>query len=267
MIQILPFLKWAGGKRWLLSIIDDLLPSGYNDYIEPFLGSGAVFFHLRPKNAILNDINTDLINTYIQIRDNYDELENFLMEHQFSHSDEYYYKIRGIIPNCKIQRASNFIYLNRTCFNGLYRVNKNGVFNVPKGSKDKVLLESDKFSEISTLLKNTTLKNIDFEKVIDDANEGDFVFIDPPYTVNHNNNGFIKYNEMLFSWDDQLRLSNSIISASQRGVSFIMTNADHESIRSLYNDHFETHSLTRNSVMASKSNFRGKTTELLVKNI
>jgi len=267
MSNTIPFLKWAGGKRWLLTIIDEILPSEYNVYVEPFLGSGAVYFHVNPTLAILNDVNKDLINAYIQVRDNYKKVEELLSNHQIKHSKEYYYNVRGELPICDIQRAANFIYLNRTCFNGLYRVNRQGIFNVPKGSKDKVLLESDNFSEISILLKNATLFNTDFENVIDESNEGDILFVDPPYTVNHNNNGFIKYNENLFSWDDQLRLAESVLKASERGVQIIMTNADHESIRNLYKNHFQTISLKRNSVMASKSGFRGETTELLIKNI
>ena len=192
MVQ--PFLKWAGGKRWLVQNHSDLFPNKFNRYIEPFLGSAAVFFHLQPNEAILSDANGRLIETYQSIKENYKLVEKYLRQHQRAHSNEHYYETRAKLFHSKFTRAAQFIYLNRTCWNGLYRENKKGIFNVPIGTKTNVLLRTDDFAAVSNILNNATLKNQDFEKTISLAEEGDFIFVDPPYTVAHNNNGFVKYN-------------------------------------------------------------------------
>ncbi|MGJ1190761.1 DNA adenine methylase [Sphingobacterium siyangense] len=261
--KITPFLKWAGGKRWLTEKIIDYLPESYNKYIEPFLGSGAVFFSLEPKTSILSDVNQSLIITYNTIKEDHVAVYNRLLEHSKKHCSNYYYEIRNQISQDKIELAARFIYLNRTCFNGLYRVNLKGQFNVPIGSKDKVILETDNFKKIADALANSEIINSDFEFVIDQAMEGDLVYIDPPYTVKHNNNGFVKYNEQMFTWADQVRLSEAIKRASNRGAHVILSNADHESIRDLYS-FGKICSLSRNSVIASDPLNRGKYSELLV---
>ncbi|ASJ24783.1 site-specific DNA-methyltransferase (adenine-specific) [Laribacter hongkongensis] len=168
-------------------------------------------------------------------------------------------------PTKLIQRASRLIYLNRTCFNGIYRVNKEGKFNVPRGSKSKVLLEGDDFKSISAVLQSAELRVSDFEVLIDEAVANDFVFADPPYTVRHNYNGFIKYNEVLFSWGDQKRLAAALLRAASRGVKVICTNANHESIRALYNSkEFELIQVSRNSSISAKSSSRKSFEELIV---
>jgi DNA adenine methylase len=131
-----PFLKWAGGKRWFVQKHADLLPRKFNRYIEPFLGGGSIFFYLRPHRALLGDTNPDLIATYQGIRNDWKSLVEQLEIHQCNHSDNYYYQVRNVAPDDPVQRASRLIYLNRTCFNGIHRVNRNGIFNVPKGDRD-----------------------------------------------------------------------------------------------------------------------------------
>ena len=169
-------------------------------------------------------------------------------------------------PTDPVARAVRFLYLNRTCFNGIYRVNKNGDFNVPIGTKDAVSFEDGYLDKVAQALKNARIRRRDFAVAIGKANENDFVFIDPPYTVMHNNNGFVKYNAQLFSWKDQARLAAAIKAAGERGALIMMSNADHESVRALYKG-FGTHrSLTRASILAGDPDCRRNATELLVTN-
>jgi DNA adenine methylase len=263
-ITILPFLKWAGGKRWLVNAHSQLLDASFERYLEPFLGSGAVFFHLGPQHAVLSDKNEDLVVTYQAIKDCWEKVLWALQKHHLNHSEHYYYQVRSSRPRAMHMRAARFIYLNRTCWNGLYRVNQQGGFNVPIGTKNNVMLETDDFSAVSKRLAGAELRNDDFEKVIDLAGAGDFVFVDPPYTVKHNLNGFVKYNEKLFSWDDQERLSAAIKRAVERGARVLVTNADHESVRSLYAGFGRHYVLERSNVIAGNPKFRGRYQELVI---
>ncbi|MEM6890143.1 MAG: Dam family site-specific DNA-(adenine-N6)-methyltransferase [Pseudomonadota bacterium] len=259
-----PFLKWAGGKRWLFDSGQFIAPTITGRYIEPFLGGGAVFFEIRPRKAVLGDTNTRLIELYTAVRDCPDELERLLKIHALAHCKEYYYSLRGKRLRTPLTRAAQFLYLNRTCWNGLYRENRKGQFNVPVGTKQNVIFETDDFSGWSRTLMKTRLVAQDFEKTIKVAKSGDFVFVDPPYTVRHNMNGFVKYNQTMFAWQDQLRLREALGRAVERGASIAMTNADHESIRDLYSG-FGNHSkLGRHSVIAGSSSHRAHSTELLV---
>ncbi len=259
-----PFLKWAGGKRWLLESGQFSLPKFSGRYIEPFLGGGAVFFATRPQNARLSDANQRLIELYCVIRDELEEFEALLQEHAAAHSKEYYYALRDRKVDSRAARAAQFLYLNRTCWNGLYRENLKGQFNVPIGTKQTVIFAADNFPVWSNALRDTQLQCRDFEAAIDEAENGDFVFVDPPYTVRHNMNGFVKYNQNIFAWDDQVRLRDALRRASERGASFALTNADHESIRDLYAGFGRHQQLTRRSVIAAKSIHRAKATELLI---
>ena len=262
--KIAPFLKWAGGKRWLASTLasDFKLVSGH--YIEPFLGGGAIFFELQPPRSVLNDVNQDLINAYSAIKEDWQRVESLLHAHSRKHNKRYYYDIRAYVPRCKFQQAARFIYLNRTCWNGLYRVNLNGQFNVPKGTKDSVILNSDNWEATARLLQSSRLVCGDFQETIDQAKEGDLIFADPPYTVKHDLNGFIKYNESLFTWQDQERLCKALGNAVERGVRVISTNANHKSIRALYEGRFRIRSLVRPSVLSADPAFRGPCQELLI---
>lgn len=262
-LTIQPFLKWAGGKRWLINHIDEIIPPFEGRYIEPFLGSGAVFFHLSPSSAILSDTNKDLILTYQAIRSDWKRVKKVLEKHHRNHSKEYYYFVRSSRPRLPHTKAAQFIYLNRTCWNGLYRVNLSGTFNVPIGTKKNVILETDCFDKIAERLENAVLSASDFEHSINQAGENDFIFVDPPYTVKHNYNGFIKYNENLFSWEDQLRLKSSIDRAVGRGAKVLVTNANHPSLKDLYQGYRQI-GMSRKNVLAAQPQHRGKFEELLV---
>lgn len=258
-----PFLKWAGGKRWLANTNQLPRPATFNRYIEPFLGGGAIFFHLHPQRAVLSDINYDLIQLYQVIRDYPDKLMKIMLAHHRAHNPEYYYEVRANIPLDIISRAARMMYLNRTCWNGLYRVNLKGAFNVPIGTKTTVVFNNDDFTGISERLAAAEIRCCDFEETVSEAQQGDYLFVDPPYTVRHNMNGFIKYNENLFSWNDQIRLRDAVVGAIKRGAAVVVTNADHESVRELYEDVCVYRSVTRASVLASETERRGKTTEAL----
>lgn len=264
-----PFLKWAGGKKWLIDNYYYLFDYAFscNRYIEPFLGSGSVFFYVSPNSSILNDKNKRLINTYVQVRDNWEKVYDHLKVFSECHSEKTYYEIRSRIFETKQEEAAQFIYLNRTCFNGLYRVNKAGVFNVPKGTKDTVIHDDGELEKISNLLSGAELYSKSYEEIIDTALLGDFVFIDPPYTVKHNNNGFIKYNESIYSWSDQEKLAVSVDKLNRKGVKFVLTNANSECIKTLYKNIGRRYIVERTSTLASKSEKRGPTTELVVTNI
>ena len=262
---VTPFLKWAGGKRWLVSERESLFPTSYNKYIEPFLGSAAVFFHLLPTRALLSDTNRELIETYIAIRDDWNSVLRELRKHHKNHNKKYYYLIRDRKFRTPILRAAQFIYLNRTCWNGLYRVNLDGQFNVPIGTKDRVLLDSDDFESIADSLRRAKIIHSDFEPIIDRARQDDFIFVDPPYTVKHNFNNFIKYNEKLFSWDDQVRLKDCLVRAKSRGAQILVTNAYHSSVRNLYRDLGKMTPVKRCSVIAADSARRKICEELIIR--
>jgi DNA adenine methylase len=261
-----PFLKWAGGKRWLVQRFPDLFPRTFGRYIEPFLGSGAVYFYLQPMRALLSDSNPELVNAYSAVKESPQSLHRILKRYQSLHCLEFYCKVRAKRPKTAVSKAARFIYLNRTCFNGLYRENRRGVFNVPMGSKNAVEFPAGFLSTVGTALKAATIKVSDFECAIDQAGRGDFIYADPPYTVMHNNNNFIKYNAKLFSWSDQIRLAESLKRAGLRGAYVMLSNADHECVRSLYRGFGAEKHLLRSSVLASESYRRCKTTELLVRN-
>lgn len=229
------FLRWAGGKKWLVKNHNHRFPEHFNRYIEPFLGGGSVYFYLEPEEAVLSDINTELITTFLVLRDDWYELQKHLKAHNSKHNKDYYYRIRdNYKPRIPVTIAARFLYLNRACFNGLYRVNSSNLFNVPIGTIRPVVLPTDQFESRAELLDGAEIICQDFEESIDAAQENDFLFCDPPYTVKHNNNGFISYNENLFSWEDQIRLFNALVRANERGVKIMMTNANHHSITDMY---------------------------------
>jgi DNA adenine methylase len=203
-------LHWAGGKSWLIKhleiIIGDLK---FNHYHEPFLGGAAIFFSMEhKKKSYLSDINSDLIDTYIAVRDQPQKVINKLLE--FNNSKDDYYLIRGGTFCDIAERAAQFIYLNQTSYNGLYRVNKLGKYNVPYGFRKNWEYNIQRINEASIVLKQANIKFGDFETNKYKIQRGDLIFIDPPYTVSHNNNGFIEYNKNLFSLQDQYRLSKYI---------------------------------------------------------
>ena len=265
--RVKPFLTWAGGKRWLVSGHRTVLPKAYKWHFEPFLGSGAVFFGLCPSRAYLSDANHALIETYCAIQDNWQSVWERLLWHQRRHSKEHYYWTRASKPRTVTSRAARFIYLNRTCFNGLYRVNRQGVFNVPKGTKENVTFPDDDFAMVAKALRSAHLVCSDFEEELHKARAGDFVYVDPPYTVQHNQNNFIKYNDRLFCWEDQKRLAAVIGEVSRRGALVLVSNANSPSIKSLYSAaEWNYVVLRRHSVLASAACKRQITTELAIMN-
>ena len=260
-----PFLRWAGGKRWFVRDHTDLIPTRFRTYIEPFLGSGVVFFHLRPERALLTDANRDLVTAFLGIRDQPTEVMRHLLAHAASHGAEHYRLTREADPPLLAERAARIIYLNRACFNGVYRVNLQGRFNVPMGDRRTIVYDTDDFHTLSEALQGAEIGSSDFEIAVDRASSGDLVFADPPYTVRHNNNGFIKYNETLFSWDDQERLVKSLARAVDRGAKVLATNAAHDSVRDLYTGHgFAFTEVSRFSAIAASGENRRQYTEIVI---
>ncbi|PYK39401.1 MAG: DNA methyltransferase [Verrucomicrobia bacterium] len=256
-----PFLKWPGGKRWLVSRYSDLFPQKFERYIEPFLGSGAVFFYLNPQNAILADTNRELIATYRAVRDRPDVVSRWLSRYDRRHSKKFYYGVRAEFPRSAFGRAARFIYLNRVCFNGIYRVNLRGEFNVPLGSKERVKFSRGYLVNVAARLRRANFRTSDFESVIAEATKGDFLYVDPPYTVTHNNNGFLKYNDVLFSWEDQRRLATAVAKAARRGAFVFVSNAYHWSVRELYQPLGNSRRLARYSILSADSDGRRSTRE------
>jgi DNA adenine methylase len=263
--SVSPFLKWAGGKRWLVDTHTGYFDVEFERFVEPFLGSAAVYFHLAPTSALLSDSNHQLIETYNAIQEDYSRVVRHLRRHSRRHSKEYYYETRNGNPRNEFTRAAKFIYLNRTCWNGLYRVNLSGEFNVPVGSKTSVLLPTDDFESVSSLLDSAEVVSCDFEETLERTGKGDFVFVDPPYTVKHNHNGFVKYKESLFSWDDQIRLRDCVSDAIDRGAKVLVTNAYHHSVKQLYKGLGKIKKVQRASLISGKASARGKYEEMIVK--
>lgn len=259
-----PFLKWAGGKRWLVRRYPQLFDVEFGRYVEPFVGSGAVFFHVQPEQSSISDVNPALMNVYSALRSDYRRVWAHLLEHAGNHSDKYYYEVRSKAFRSEASRAAQFIYLNRTCWNGLYRENLRGEFNVPRGTKDTVIFDDDDFAAVSEALASTKIMSGDFEKVFIGVKEDDFVFVDPPYTVKHNGNGFVKYNESIFSWDDQVRLAKAVKSKARSGASILVTNAYHSTVIDLYKDFAAIVPVERASILSGDKSYRGKTQEALI---
>ena len=262
------FLKWPGGKRWLLHDLEKYINIDYNRYFEPFVGGGAVLFFLNPPCSTISDINSDLINLYIVMRDNTEELKAILQDHQKKHNKSYYYKIRALKLDDPIEKAGQMLYLNRACFNGMFRVNQKGDFNVPIGTKSNFVYDLHLFEDYSNVLKKCNIINSDFESIINDAQKNDLIFADPPYVTNTLNNGFIKYNEKLFTWDDQNRLLDSLVRARDRGSIIISTNAYFKELVDMYiNAGFKVQILSRKSTISGKKESRQETKELFITSI
>lgn len=261
-----PFLKWAGGKTWFVTNEETRLPHNYNRYIEPFLGGASVFFHLNPREAILTDINRELINTYIAVKEDFDKVYKYLREHERKHCQEYYYRIRNMHPRTRPSAAARMIYLNKTCFNGVYRLNGNGDFNVPYGTDKQISFDRNELCDTSQALQNATLYCQSFEETINLAQENDFLFCDPPYVVPDETSRFVLYGLDSFTWNDQLRLADLLHTALERGVKIVLTNIEHPDIRALYNDdpRFHLDTLMRKCTISGTADGRGDFRELVV---
>lgn len=262
----LPFLRWAGGKRWLKKSLTNFLPKdGFNQYHEPFIGGGSILFHLRPKASFISDVNKDLINTYRLIKEDVELVIDNLKK--FKRSKEDYYEIRATKYRNPYKRSAQFIYLNQMSFNGIYRVNSMGEYNVPYGYRDKYQFNYDNLRGVNKFLQNVSMNSGDFSNIISNVKENDLVFLDPPYTVTHNNNGFIEYNKKIFSLDDQKRLSNLIGEIKEIGAYYIMTNANHDSLKEIFGTHNDKMTtMDRNSLIGGIGAKRGKYSEIIMTN-
>lgn len=273
--QIPKFVKWAGGKGQLLQQFEPLFPKKFNRYIEPFVGSGAVFFYMiqkfNPSEIIISDINEELINAYEVIRDDVEKLIIELKQHKEDHMIEgkdYYLTIRAINPSDlpPLEKAARFIYLNKTCFNGLYRVNLKGGFNVPMGSyKNPDIVQEEKLKVVSNLLKDVTIKIMSFEKVLNFAKSQDFIYFDPPYYPLKNKKSFTAYAKDRFLEKEQELLSEVFKKLDEKGCSVMLSNSDTKFIKNLYPEY------TINFVQATRmincnGAKRGKINEIVVTN-
>ncbi|MFJ2370223.1 DNA adenine methylase [Microbacterium sp. NPDC087665] len=255
-----PFLRWAGSKQRLLSQLVDYVPPFEGRYFEPFLGAGALFFLLDQSHATLSDKIAPLVETYNVVAQHPEELLAAL-EPMDVLDKEYYYRVRGDVPADEVGRAARFIFLNRAGWNGLYRVNNAGRFNVPYGRpRSGTILDRDNLLACSKLLSTATIEVNDFESTVRDASAGDLVYFDPPYVTGHNNNGFIDYNEDLFAWKDQERLARVARELQDEGVHVIVSNANHAAVHALYPT-FRVAEVSRRSALASTVSQRTTVTE------
>ena len=269
-----PFTKWTGGKRQLLSVIKSLMPESYNRYFEPFVGGGALFFELAPKDAIINDFNSELINCYQQIKDNPSELIKLLSKHKESNSKEYYLNLRSADRDSRIEkmnnveRAARIMYMLRVNFNGLYRVNSKNQFNVPYGRyKNPKIVDSDLIVSISQYLNENTIHilNGDFEEAVKDVGAGDFVYFDPPYIPLSETSSFTSYTHEGFSYEDQVRLRDTFKKLDEKGAYVMLSNSSSPLVGELYKD-FNIHKVSATRTNGAKSSSRGKIDEIIVTN-
>ena len=275
MIKAKPFVKWAGGKRQIINELKKYVPNEYNCYYEPFIGGGALFFNLAPKKAVINDSNSELMNVYnVMCNDEkYSKMCHLLNNYEVRNSEEFYYEIRDKDRNREkydklndYTKAARTIYLNKACFNGLYRVNSKGQFNVPYNKKT-IVNTYDKENllvvHMYLTMNDITIMNTDFEEALKNAREGDFVYMDPPY--DQINSSFTSYTEEGFNHDEQRRLARVFKELDQRGVKVMLSNHNTELIRELYKDyHFHIIEAKRNINANGKK--RGKVEEVIITN-
>jgi DNA adenine methylase len=269
-------VKWAGGKTQLLDQLDSLYPPApsVNRYIEPFVGSGAVFFHVRellqPGEAILADGNEELINAYSAIRDDVEKVIRHLVLHRKAHSKAHYYDVRGASRArlSEAGRAARLIYLNKTCFNGLYRVNSRGEFNVPMGRyDDPPILDAANLRAVSAALRRVNLKVAHFRETLGYARKGDFIYLDPPYHPLSATSSFTSYSvnggRSSFEASDQEELAGVFAALARRGCRVMLSNSDCPLIRRLYRGYDIRTVLARRSIN-SKAERRGRIHEVVV---
>lgn len=261
-----PFLKWAGGKRQLLASYGPYFPVQQGGYFEPFLGSAAVFFHLAPQRAVLSDIVEEVAQTYSVVRDHVEELIISLRRHL--NTQEYFSQVRSVIPASlsPVEQASRFIYLNRTCYNGLFRVNRLGQFNVPFGFyKSPTICDPVRLRAASVALRHATIYNADFEKVLEDAKAGDFIYLDPPYSPVSATANFTSYSRQGFDEKEQERLASVFGRLDSRGCLMMLSNSDTPTVRRLYKGYSIVEVRARRAIN-SKADRRGPVSELLILN-
>ena len=266
------FVKWAGGKTQLLEQFSKFFPKKFNGYLEPFIGSGSVFFYIKKnyslKRIVLSDLNEELITCFEIVRDDVERLIKLLIKHKENHSKEYYYKIRDLDVSklSKIEIAARLIYLNKTCYNGLYRVNAEGKFNVPMGKyRNPQIVNEINLRKASELLQNVELKSMPFEHVLDFAKKGDFVYLDPPYYPLTKTSSFTSYTNNAFLEKEQEKLSEVFRQLDKRECFVMLSNSDHPFIRNLYKD-FSLHTVKALRTINCIGKKRGKISELVITN-
>jgi len=268
---VTPFLKWVGGKRQIMPSIVDLLPKniGSYNYVEPFIGGGAVLFNLQPKNAIINDFNAELINVYTVIKNNLDELIADLKKHH--NTAEYFYELRSLDRTAEfnqltsIQRASRIIYLNKTCFNGLYRVNNAGEFNAPFGRyKNPNIVNEPTLKAVSKFLNsnNIAINNGDYSHILKQTDEKSFVYLDPPYHPISESSNFTGYVQGGWDMYDQIELRKACDELSAKGVKFLLSNSSADFIKEQYKD-YKISTVKASRAINSDGANRGEVDELL----
>ena len=269
-LETYPIVKWVGGKRQLMFELLKNMPQNYDRYFEPFIGGGALFFELQPDNAYISDMNEELINLYQVVRDNVDELITDLKKHDIS--KEYFMEIRNIDRTndyrnwSDIQKASRFIYLNRTCFNGMYRVNSKGEFNVPFGHyKNPRIVDENNLINCSNLLQRTEIRHADFSEILTKVQEGDFVYFDPPYVPLSETSSFTSYTKDGFDIDMQFKLRDVCDELDSMGVKFLLSNSDTKLVNELY-ESYNIKKVFASRQINANADGRGKITEVLVRN-
>ena len=261
--QLTPLFKWPGGKRWLAPALAQVLHAELKGtYYEPFLGAGAVFLHLLPKNAVLGDVNADLIECVDVSRREARKVRAVLGE--LKNTKACFYQVRdGERPRSAVKRAARFIYLMKTCWGGIYRLNQEGQFNVPYGRSGRRADEDDTFEARAEAFDGVRLICADFEDVLRDAKRGDVVYADPPYTTLGENNGFVRYNEKLFAWKDQERLAKAAREAAKRGAFVAVSGFWHNSVLDLYPGWWAA-KVTRSSTVSRTVDHRQEVTEVVI---
>ena len=265
-------VKWAGGKKQLIDQFELYFPKKVERYIEPFVGGGAVAFHIikryEPKEVIISDINEELINAYNVVKTDVENLIPLLKKYKEKHSKEEFYKIREIDHNTlsNLEKAARFIYLNKTCFNGLYRVNSKGKFNVPMGSyKNPNIIQEEKLIFISKLLKNVEIKVMSFENIISLAKKEDFIYFDPPYYPLKNKDSFTTYTRINFLEKDHEELSKIFQKLDKKDCLLMKSNSNTNFIKSLYSNYKITQ-VNAKRMINCDSNKRGKIKEIVIRN-
>lgn len=272
-----PFVKWAGGKRQLIPIINQNLPESFGTYYEPFLGGGALLFHiLTDKNGqkcSISDLNSDLVLAYTTIRDRIDSLITSLKNHEKNYqknSESYYYSIRESKPRSEIEKTSRLIFLNRTCFNGLYRVNSKGKFNVPLGKySNPNIVNEENLRAVSHILQSSriSIKCRDFEAVLRDAKKGDLIYFDPPYQPVSTTANFTSYTNKDFTYDDLTRLAELCLKLDSRGCNVLLSNSDSKEVADIFSKSpWKITRIEANRSINSNSKKRTGHFELLIKN-
>lgn len=272
-VEVKPFLQWVGGKRGMLPQYSEYFPAQINNYFEPFVGGGAVFFSVLPNKAVISDNNPELIKTYEAVRDNPEEIIKLLSELKKKHSKELYKAIRELDRKyelfkdfTKVEIAARMIYLNQTCFNGVYRVNKKGQFNVPIGSSlNRLICDKKGIINASRILKNAKILCIDFEKSLKIAEKTDFIYLDPPYEPISKYSDFTRYTKEKFYQEDQLRLKKTFDKLNKKGCKVMLSNSDCEYIRQLYNE-YKIIKVYSSRTLNCKKDKRGQVSEVLIMN-